>query len=58
MHTELEAATAERSVAAAMVAVPCARDNADLETVAHSSIQALIRVSEIAGSGSHAIAHP
>ena len=43
------AATAERNAAAARVAIPSAIDPTVLEAGAHSSIQTLLRVSEIAG---------
>ena len=49
VHAELGTATPERSAAAARVAIPFGLDNVDLETVARSTIQTLVRVSEIGG---------
>ena len=54
LETELAIATAERSAAAARVAIPSATDIVDLETVAHSTIQTRTRVSEIAGDSATA----
>ena len=54
LHTELAAADAARSAAAARAAIPCAHDKADIETVAHSTIQTLSRVGEIAGPSANA----
>jgi hypothetical protein len=52
--TDLAVANAERSAAAARVAIPSAEDRVDLTAIAQSSIQALQRVSEVAGQGAHA----
>ena len=54
LHTELAAADAARSAAAARAAIPCAHDKADIETVAHSTRQTLPRAGEIAGPSANA----
>ena len=54
LHTELAAANAAGRAAAARVAIPCAHDKADIDIVAHSTIQTLSRVGEIAGPSANA----
>ena len=49
LQTELATATAERREAAAQVAIPSGNGVQDLDSVAHASIQALIRVGQVAG---------